>query len=90
MKKENRKKKKKKKKKKKQERKKSKKNITKKKQQKQKTGIPPVLNSLNPNQNRQNVGPDLDSNCLHRLPAGNTGRQCVEIGVVFLKVNCSL
>ena len=46
-----------------------------KKETRAKTGILPVLNNLNPDQDRRFVGPDLDSNCLLRLPAGNTGKQ---------------
>ena len=34
-----------------------------------------VSNSLDPDQVRQNVGPDLDPNCLQRLSAEDTGRQ---------------
>ena len=30
-----------------------------------------VSNSLDPDQDRQNVGPDLGPNCLHRLSADN-------------------
>ena len=33
-----------------------------------------VSNSLNPDQARQNVRPDLDPNCLQRLSADNTRR----------------
>ena len=28
-----------------------------------------MSNNLDPDQGRQNVGPDLDPNCLHRFPA---------------------
>ena len=34
-----------------------------------------VYSSLYPDQARQNVGPDLDPNCLHRLVADNTSSQ---------------
>ena len=34
-----------------------------------------VSNSLNPDQDRQNVGPDLGSNCLQRLSADNERHQ---------------
>ena len=37
-----------------------------------------VSNSLDPDQARQNVGPDLGSNCLQRLAADGTSRQRVE------------
>ena len=33
-----------------------------------------VANSLDPDQARQDVGPDLDPNCLQRLSADGTGR----------------
>ena len=33
-----------------------------------------MANSLDPDQARQNVGPDLDPICLQRLSADNTGR----------------
>ena len=33
-----------------------------------------VSNSLEPDQAQQNVGPDLDPNCLKKLPAGDAGR----------------
>ena len=36
--------------------------------------IPSVPNSLDPDQARQNVGPDLGPNCLQRLSADNTSR----------------
>ena len=34
-----------------------------------------MSNSLNPDQAKQNIGPDLDSNCLKRLSADDNGRQ---------------
>ena len=34
-----------------------------------------VSNSLDPDQARQNVGPDLGSNCLQRLSADITGKE---------------
>ena len=34
-----------------------------------------VSNSLDPDQARQNVGPDLGPNCMQRLSADDTGRQ---------------
>ena len=39
-----------------------------------------VSNSLDPDQDRQNVGPDLGPNCLQRfsISANNTGRQRVK------------
>ena len=36
-------------------------------------------NSLNPDQARHFVGPDLDPNCLQRLSADNISRQRVEV-----------
>ena len=36
-----------------------------------------MSNSLEPDQARRNVGPDLGPNCLPRLSADNTGRQRV-------------
>ena len=36
-----------------------------------------MSNSLDPDQGRRSVGPDLDSNCLQRLSADDTGRQRV-------------
>ena len=41
------------------------------------SGITSVSNSLNPDQARQNVGPDLGPNCLQRLSADDTSRQRV-------------
>ena len=37
-----------------------------------------VSNSLDPDQDRRNVGPDLDPNCLKRLSADDTSRQRVK------------
>ena len=34
-----------------------------------------VSNSLKPDQAGQNVGPDLDQNCMERLSANDTSRQ---------------
>ena len=34
-----------------------------------------MSNSLDPDQDRQNVGPDLDPNCLQRLSADDSSRQ---------------
>ena len=34
-----------------------------------------VLNSLDPDQARQNVGPDLGPKCLQKVSADNTSRQ---------------
>ena len=39
------------------------------------SGITSVSNSLNPDQARQNVGPDLGSNCLQRLSSDDTSGQ---------------
>ena len=38
-----------------------------------------VSNSLDSDQARHNVGPDLDPNCLHRLSADGTSRQIVKV-----------
>ena len=38
-----------------------------------------VSNSLDPDQARRFVGPDLDPNCLQRLSADDTSRQIVEL-----------
>ena len=46
-----------------------------------------VSNSLDPDQARHFVGPDLDPNCLQRLSADDTSRQKVKVGVAFRKVN---
>ena len=40
--------------------------------------IPSVSNSLDPDQARHLVGPDLDSICLQRLTADDTSRQIVQ------------
>ena len=37
-----------------------------------------VSNSLDPNQDQQNVGPDLGPNCSQRLSADDTSRQRVK------------
>ena len=37
--------------------------------------IPSVSKSLDPDQARQNVGPDLGPNCLQRLSGDNTSRK---------------
>ena len=36
-----------------------------------------MSNSSDPDQDRQNVGPDLDPNCLQRLSADDTSRERV-------------
>ena len=41
---------------------------------------------MDPDQARQNVGPDLGSNSLQRLSTNNTGQR-VQVGMVFGKVN---
>ena len=46
-----------------------------------------VSNSLDPDQARQNVGPDLDPNCLQRLSADDTRRQSLIIILGCLWVN---
>ena len=38
-----------------------------------------VSNSLDPDQARPSVGPDLDSNCLQRLSADDTSRQSFKL-----------
>ena len=38
-----------------------------------------VSNSLNPDQARQHVGPDLDENHVQRLSADNTSRKIIEV-----------
>ena len=43
--------------------------------------------SLDLNQARHFVGPDLGPNCLQRLSADDTSKQRVNVGVVFRKVN---
>ena len=40
-------------------------------------------NSLDPDQARHYVGPDLDPNCLQMLSTDETGGQIVKVGVVF-------
>ena len=46
-----------------------------------------MSNSLDPDQARQLVGPDLGPNCLPRLSADDTGRQrvkgCIAVGFRF-------
>ena len=46
-----------------------------------------MANSLDPDQARHFVGPDLSPNCLQRTLADDTSRQRVKVGVVFGKVN---
>ena len=46
-----------------------------------------VTNSLDPDQARHFVGPDLGPNCLQRLSADDSTRQRVKEGVVFRTVN---
>ena len=46
-----------------------------------------MSNSLNTGQARRFVGPDLGTNCLQRLSAGNTSKQRAKVGVVFRKLN---
>ena len=41
-------------------------------------------NSLDPDQARRFVGPDLGPNCLQRLSADDTSRQRVDIGFCML------
>ena len=48
-----------------------------------------VSNSLDADQTRHFVGSDLGPNSLQMLPADDTSKQRVEVGVVFGKVNCS-
>ena len=47
-----------------------------------------MSNSLDPDQARRFVGPDLGSNCLSRLSADDTGRQRVKASYQLLKL-CS-
>ena len=42
-----------------------------------------MSNSLDPDQARQNVGPDLGQNCLQRLPADDVSKQRVKVGLAF-------
>ena len=42
-----------------------------------------MSNSLDPDQARQFVGPDLGPNCLPRLSADDTGRQRVKVHTVI-------
>ena len=44
-----------------------------------------MSNSLDPDQARQFVGPDLGPNCLPRLSADDTGRQGVKSFNIFWK-----
>ena len=37
-----------------------------------------------------NVGPDLDPNCLQRLSADDTSKLRVKVGMVFVKMNCTI
>ena len=46
-----------------------------------------VSNSLDPDQARHFVGPDLGPNCLQRLSADNTSKRRAKVGMVFGKVN---
>ena len=41
-----------------------------------------VSNSLDPDQARQNVGPDMGPNCLQRLSADDTRRQTVKESII--------
>ena len=43
-----------------------------------------MSNSLDPDQARRFVGPDLGPNCLPKLPADDTGRQRVKYVLLFL------
>ena len=49
-----------------------------------------VSYSLDPDQARHFVGPDLGPNCLQRLLADDISKQRVKVGVVFRKVNSEL
>ena len=44
-----------------------------------------VSNSLDPDQARQNFGPDLDPSCLQKLSADDTRRQQVKIWINNIK-----
>ena len=44
-----------------------------------------MSNSLDPDQSRHNVGPDLGPSYLHRLSADDTSRQRVEIFCYIIK-----
>ena len=46
-----------------------------------------MSNSLDPDQARQNVGPDMGPNCFQRLSAVNTSRQRLKIKSWFSKLN---
>ena len=46
-----------------------------------------MSNSLDSDQSRHFVGPDLVPNCLQSLSAGGTSKRRVKVGVVFGKVN---
>ena len=46
-----------------------------------------VSYSLDPDQARRLVGPDLDPNCLHRLSADDMGRQRVKEYATRLSIN---
>ena len=46
-----------------------------------------MSNSLDPDQARHFVGPDLGLNCLRMFSTDYTSRHRVEVGVVFGKVN---
>ena len=48
-----------------------------------------VSNSLDPDQARHFVAPDLGQNCLQRLSADNNRKQRVKVCMVFKYVNCS-
>ena len=54
------------------------------------SAIPSVSKSLDPDQARHFVGPDLGPNYLQRLSADLTSKQRVIVGVVFGKVNWKL
>ena len=46
-----------------------------------------MSNSLDPDQARNFVGPDLGPNCLQRLLGDDTGEQIYKVGMFFGKVN---
>ena len=49
-----------------------------------------MSNSLDQDQVRHFVGPDLGPNCLQRLSADNTYKQRIKVGMFCGMVNCCL
>ena len=54
------------------------------------SGIPPVSNSLDPDQAQHFVGPDLGPNCLQRLSADDPSKPIVKGFYIFYPIFISL